>query len=266
MGSDLGYLKTRLTVSYPWAGSLGEGKSLGAPLDGGVTGSSSEREMMPNVRRLMVGAAMVFALGLVFAQSATDIVKGVQANLERSPWEATITGKVQTPDGSAQDAELRLQVVPGTNRVARVEFNKPASLEGNFVVMDDKEVWNYLFLTNQLIIQPRAKAKVEGLGVNLTSLGDLEELTGRLTLRLAGEVNAPDGPAWRIVGTPKDSSLGFAQIELTVLKSDPRPASIRILDSANKVLAELNFRNFKRTNLTAAALRKRPADAEVVRR
>jgi outer membrane lipoprotein-sorting protein len=190
----------------------------------------------------------------------------VQANLEKSPWEATITGKVQTPDGSTQDAELRLQVVPGTNQTARVEFNKPASLEGNFVVIDDKEVWNYLFLTNQVIIQPRSKAKVEGLGVNLTSLGDFEELTNRLNLRPPLEVNSADGPAWRIVGTPKDSSLGFAQIELTVLKSDPRPVSIRILDSSNKVLAELNFRNFKRTNLTASALRKRPADAEVVRR
>lgn len=218
-----------------------------------------------NTRRLLVVAAMICA-GLVFAQSAADIVKQVQANLEKSPWEAIITGKVQTPDGSIQDAELRLQVVPGTNRVARVEFNKPASLEGNFVVIDDKEVWNYLFLTNQLIIQPRAKAKVEGLGVNLTSLGDLEELTGRLNLRPPVEVNSADGPAWRIVGTPKESSLGFAQIELVVLKSDPRPISIRLLDSANKVLAELNFRNFKRTNLTASALRKRPADAEVVRR
>lgn len=219
-----------------------------------------------NARRFLAAAAMICALGLAFAQSATDIVKQVQANLEKSPWEATITGKVQTPDGSTQDAEFRLQVMPGTNQIARVEFNKPASLEGNFVVMDDKEVWNYLFLTNQLIIQPRAKAKVEGLGVNLTSLGDFEELTGRLNLRLAGEVSSPDGPAWRIVGTPKDNSLGFAQIELTVLKSDPRPVSIRILDSANKVLAELNWRNFKRTNLTAAALRKRPADAEVVRK
>lgn len=219
-----------------------------------------------NPRRLLAVAAMICALGLVFAQSATDIVKQVQANLEKSPWEATITGKVQTPDGSTQDAELRLQVVPGTNQTARVEFNKPASLEGNFVVIDDKEVWNYLFLTNQVIIQPRSKAKVEGLGVNLTSLGDFEELTNRLNLRPPLEVNSADGPAWRIVGTPKDSSLGFAQIELTVLKSDPRPVSIRILDSSNKVLAELNFRNFKRTNLTASALRKRPADAEVVRR
>ncbi|PZA07126.1 outer membrane lipoprotein carrier protein LolA [Meiothermus sp. PNK-Is4] len=218
-----------------------------------------------NPRRFLAVAAMIWA-SLVFAQSAADIVKQVQANLEKSPWEAILTGKVQTPDGSTQDAELRLQVVPGANRVARVEFNKPASLEGNFVVIDDKEVWNYLFLTNQVIIQPRAKAKVEGLGVNLSSLGDLEELTGRLNLRPPVEVNTPDGPAWRIAGTPKDNSLGFAQIELVVLKSDPRPLSIRLLDSSNKVLAELNLRSFKRTNLTASALRKRPADAEVVRR
>lgn len=211
-------------------------------------------------------AIAFLSLGLATAQSIAEITRQVQANMERSPWEATVTGKVQLPDGSTQEADFRLQVIPGKEQLARVEFKKPAALEGNFVVISDKEVWNYLFLTNQLIIQPRAKARIEGLGFNLTDLGDFEELTQRVTLRLLGEQNTPAGPAWRIGGTPKDTSLGFASMEILVLKSDPRPLSITLRDSSNKVLADLNLTNFRRANLTPQTLRKRPADAEVLRR
>ncbi len=211
-------------------------------------------------------AIAFLSLGLATAQSIAEITRQVQANLERSPWEATVTGKVQLPDGSTQEADFRLQVIPGKEQLARVEFKKPAALEGNFVVISDKEVWNYLFLTNQLIIQPRAKARIEGLGFNLTDLGDFEELTQRVTLRLLGEQNTPAGPAWRIGGAPKDASLGFASMEILVLKSDPRPLSITLRDSSNKVLADLNLTNFRRANLTPQTLRKRPADAEVLRR
>jgi outer membrane lipoprotein-sorting protein len=211
-------------------------------------------------------AIAVLCLGLAMAQSVAEITRQVQTNMDRSPWEATITGKIQLPDGSSQEAEFKLQVIPGKEQLARVEFKKPAALEGNFVVISDKEVWNYLFLTNQLIIQPRAKARIEGLGFNLTDLGDFQELTERLTLRLLGEQNTPAGAAWRIQGTPKDASLGFASMEILVLKSDPRPLAITLRDSSNKLLADLSFNNFRRANLTAQALRKRPADAEVLRR
>lgn len=211
-------------------------------------------------------AIAVLSLGLVVAQTIADITRQVQTNMDRSPWEATITGKIQLPDGSSQDAEFRLQVIPGREQLARVEFKKPAALEGNFVVISDKEVWNYLFLTNQVIIQPRAKARVEGLGVNLTDLGDFNQLAERVTLRLAGEQNNSSGAVWRITGTPKDASLGFANMEILVLKSDPRPISITLRDSSNKVVADLSFNNFRRANLTPQALRKRPADAEVLQR
>jgi len=206
------------------------------------------------------------SLGLAMAQSVAEITRQVQSNLERAPWEATVVGRVQLPDGSNQDAEFRLQVIPGKEQLARLEFKKPAALEGNFVVISDKEVWNYLFLTNQLIIQPRARARIEGLGFNLTNLGDFQELTERLTLRLLGEQNTPAGVAWRILGTPKDASLGFASMEILVLKADPRPLAITLRDSNNKVLADLSLNNFRRTSLTPQALRKRPADAEVLRR
>lgn len=218
-------------------------------------------------QRVVWWGVLWLGLGLVMAQTADSIAKQVQANLERSPWEVSVVGKIQLPDGSSQDADFKLQVLPGKDNLARVEFNRPLSLEGNFVVISDKEVWNYLFLTNQLIIQSRAKAQVEGLGVNLTALGDFDQLTSSLTVRLSGEAQTAEGAAWRLIGTPKDvAAAGYAQMEMLVLKSDPRPVTVRLRDSDNKVLAELNFRNFKRIRIDARGIRKYPADAEVVRR
>jgi len=205
-----------------------------------------------------------FSLGL--AQSADDIVKQVSANLSKSPWEANLVGKVQGADGSSQDADFKIQVIPGGDTLTRLEFKKPAALEGNFVLISDKEVWNYLFLTNQLIVQPRAKAKIEGLSGNVSDIGNFSKLADQINARLAGEENSAEGPAWKIVGTPKASGTGYATMEILVLKSDPRPVAMTIKDSAGKVLGSLSFSNFKRTNLSAKEIKKYPADAAVVKK
>ena len=223
-------------------------------------------ERRTNAGRFLAISYLLLAIGLVSAQSAADITKQVQANLEKSPWEANIVGKLQLPDGSSQEADFQIKVLPGKDQLARVEFKKPASLEGNFVLISDKEVWNYLFLTNQLIITPRAKAKVEGLGVNLTALGDFEELTKKMDVKVLGEEKTDEGPAWKLVGSAKDTSVGFDKMEMLVLKADPRPLQVRVKDKDGRLLAELNFKSFKRANLTAKMLKKYPADAEVVRK
>lgn len=219
----------------------------------------------PKAIRALLGVLFV-ALSWVGAQSPAEITKQVQANLEKSPWEATVSGKAQLPDGSSQDIEFRLQVLPGKEQLARVEFKKPGSLEGNFVVISDKEVWNYLFLTNQLIIQPRARANIQGLGVNLTSLGDFDQISEQVSLKLLGEEKTPQGAAWKLAGVPKDKAQSYASMEIVVLKADPRPLSLVLKDSSGKTLAELNFKDFKRVSLTARQLKKYPADAEVVRK
>jgi outer membrane lipoprotein-sorting protein len=231
---------------------------------------------MSNIQRLTSNAFLVFALAIGYglsalglAQNVADIGKQVQDNLSKSPWEANVTGKIQLPDGSAQDADFHLQVIPSptpAGALVRIDFKKPSSLEGNFVVISDKEVWNYLFLTNQVVIQPRAKAKVEGLGVNLTGLSDFNQLTEKVNLKLLGDAQTSEGAAWRISGAPKDASSGFASMEILVLKSDPRPVAISLKDSAGKTVADLAISGFKRAALTAAALKKYPGDAEVVKK
>ncbi len=214
------------------------------------------------VRRQEILWLGVLLFPLALAQTAAEILDRVEKNLSE-PWQAVVQGTLQGPSGQ-EELRARVFAIPKEN-LFRIEFLKPASLEGNFTVITEKEVWNYLYLTNQLIVAPKERAQVQGLGFSPQGLGDLKALTERVTLRLSGEERLPEGAAWKLVGRAKEGQ-GFAEMELYVLKADPRPLRFVFKDEAGKVLADLRVVEFKRTSLTPAQLRRYPKDAQVVRR
>jgi len=201
-------------------------------------------------------------LALAWAQSVPQILDLVEKNLAE-PWQALVQGEIQGP-GGRETLQARVYALP-KEKLYRIEFLKPGSLEGNFTVVTEKEVWNYLYLTNQLVISPKEKAQVQGLGFSPQGLGDLKALSERVNLRLAGEERLPEGVAWKLVGEAKEGQ-GFARLELYVLKADPRPLRFLFLDEGGKVLADLKVVEFKRASLTPAQLKRYPKDAQVVRR
>lgn len=204
----------------------------------------------------------VLVLGLALAQSVAEILDRVEKNLQE-PWQALVQGQVQGPSGP-EELRARVYALPKEN-LFRIEFLKPGSLEGNFTVVTEKEVWNYLYLTNQLVISPKEKAQVQGLGFSPQGLGDLKGLSERVHLRLSGEERLPEGVAWKLVGQAKEGQ-GFVGLELYVLKSDPRPVRFVFRDEAGKVLADLKVVEFRRMPLRAQDLKRYPKDAQVVRR
>jgi outer membrane lipoprotein-sorting protein len=206
--------------------------------------------------------ALFLLLTLALAQSVEEILDRVERNLTE-PWQAVVRGTFQGPSGP-EELEARVYAIPKEG-LFRIEFLKPASLEGNFTVITAKEVWNYLYLTNQLLISPREKAQVQGLGFSPQAFGDLKSLAKEVNLRLAGEERLPEGVAWKLLGQAKGNQ-GFAQLELYVLKADPRPLRFLFRDEGGKVLADLRVVAFQRANLTPAALKRYPKDAQVVRR
>ncbi|GGM92725.1 membrane protein [Thermus composti] len=214
------------------------------------------------MRRLVMVLGFVAWLSLGLAQSVQEILDRVEKNLS-TPWQATVQGRIQGPAGE-EELLARVYALPQA-RLFRVEFLKPGSLEGNFTVITEKEVWNYLYLTNQLVISPKEKAQVQGLGFSPQGLGDIRSLAKWVSLRLEGEVRLPEGVAWKLSGQAKEGQ-GFARMELYVLKADPRPLRFLFLDEGGKVLADLKVVEFKRANLTEARLKRYPKDAQVVRR
>jgi outer membrane lipoprotein-sorting protein len=210
--------------------------------------------------RLLLTLFLVLAPAL--AQSVEGILDRVEKNLTE-PWQAVVRGTFQGPSGP-EELEARVYAIPKED-LFRIEFLKPASLEGNFTVITAKEVWNYLYLTNQVIISPRERAQVQGLGFSPQTFGDPKALAKEVSLRLVGEERLPEGVAWKLVGQAKGNQ-GFAQLELYVLKADSRPVRFLFRDEGGKVLADLKVVAFGRANLTPAALKRYPKDAQVVRR
>ncbi len=204
----------------------------------------------------------LFAL-LALAQSPKEILDRVEANL-RTPWQASLQGVFRGPTGT-EEFRARLYALP-QEETYRIEFLAPSSLQGNFTVITPKEVWNYLYLTNQLVIAPKERAQVQGLGFSPQALGDLQALLDRVELRLLGEERTPEGLAYRLQGVAKGEGLGFESLEAWILKEDPRPLRLRFRDEAGGVLADLRFLEFRRANLKAQDLRRYPRDAQVVRR
>ncbi|WP_185747666.1 outer membrane lipoprotein carrier protein LolA [Thermus amyloliquefaciens] len=208
------------------------------------------------------GVALFLALGLALAQSVVEILDRVEKNLQE-PWQAVVQGQIQGPGGQ-EELRARVLAIPKED-LFRIEFQRPGSLEGNFTVITEKEVWNYLYLTNQLVVSSKEKAQVQGLGFSPQGLGDLKGLSQRVSLRLVGEERLPEGVAWKLVGQAKEGQ-GFASLELYILKADPRPVRFVFRDEAGRVLADLRVVEFKRASLRPQDLKRYPKDAQVVRR
>ncbi len=207
---------------------------------------------------------LVALLSLALAQSPQEIIGRMVRNLD-APWQAEVRGEVRSQVGRE---EFRARVYALSRQgLFRIEFLKPPSLEGNFTVITDKEVWNYLYLTNQLVISPKERAQVPGMGFNPALLGNAQALAERVELRLLGRVSTPQGPAYRLLGQPKPGEgLGFREMELWVLEDDPRPVRFLFRDEEGGVLADLQVVGFQRASLTPAQLKRYPKDAQVVRR
>jgi outer membrane lipoprotein-sorting protein len=223
-----------------------------------------ERETPKAVGWKAWGLMALLFLSLALAQGPQEILSRMVRNLD-APWQAEVRGEIQGPGGKE---EFRARVYAISRQgLFRIEYLKPGSLEGNFTVITDKEVWNYLYLTNQLIISPKEKAQVSGLGFNPALLGNAQAMAERLDLRLLGRVSTPQGPAYRLLGQPKPGeALGFREVELWILEEDPRPVRFIFRGEGGQVLGDLQVVAFQRANLTPAGLKRYPKDAQVVRR
>ena len=216
------------------------------------------------MRRVLV--LLVAALGLALALSAEEVIEKLDAYLKAGPWEALVEGRVQTPTGEPTEIRMRVYVLP-KEKIARVEFLAPDSVADNFVVITPEKVYNYLFLTNQVIVYPRGRARIEGLGISLSKLGEFEDLGAEagLTWKLLGEEKTEKGPAYKLLGLPEDPELaGFGKVELWVLKDPPVPYRYRVFDLEDEVVVDLYWKEFKRGKFTKKDLIAYPPDAEVI--
>ncbi len=220
--------------------------------------------MVKRVGILLIAAALSIAL----AQNAREVLQSMIDTLDAGPWQARLVGKVRVPSGDLEAIEIVLKTIPKAE-VARADFIKPDALADNYVVRTKDKVYNYLFVTNQVVVYPIDRAKVEGLGFDFAKGGNPKDLAEAkdLSWTLSGEEETPQGPAWHLTAKPQDpDSLGFASAELWVLKNPPRPYRMRFLDQNGEVLADITLKAWKRAAFKESDLLEFPPDAEVVRK
>jgi len=209
-----------------------------------------------------IAGLLLLLLAVALAGSAEDWLKKSEAYLKAAPWRAEIAGEMRTPTGERTRVAMRVYALPKA-RIVRIEFLAPDSVADNFVVVTPKRVLNYLFLTNQVVVYPRERARIEGLGVSLSQFGTFEELGNPADLRwrLVGEQEG----VVRLVGVPEDpEEAGFSRVELELKTDPPVPLRYRVWDLEGALAVDLVWRAFARAELKKEDLLAYPPDAEVI--
>ncbi|WP_456410322.1 outer membrane lipoprotein carrier protein LolA [Oceanithermus sp.] len=214
------------------------------------------------MRRL--GWLLMLLAGAALAQTAPELLQETSERLQEGPWKAKLVGQVMGPGGDLQPADLKVAVVPEAE-VVRIDFIRPDALADNYLVITPDKVYNYLFLTNQVVVYPRGRARVEGLGFDLSHLGDLQDLEARrdLTWENPASTELDGRAAWKLVGRAADpQSAGFVRVVLWIDRSEALPLRSAFYGEGERVLSDLNWEDFAFTDLKPDTLVSFPPDAE----
>ena len=224
-------------------------------------------------RRLALAIAVIAlaAAGLSWLARAqsSPTVRQLLAHVERAQagWRdvrAVVAGTITGADGSNTDLELEIQAIPA-ERLTRILFLRPDGLADNYTVIDNDTVYNYLALTNQVVIQTVEQAAREQ-GGQAFDLSDLQALVPehRFERSLAGAENTPAGRAFRIEARALNPAAeGLGKIIVWILDQSWRPHRVQLLDERGGTLADITVRAWRTgVGLQPARLRTFPADAQ----
>jgi len=201
-------------------------------------------------------------LGL--AVSAKNLYEQLNADLESGPWQARLVGSIASPTGGSQPADMTIKALPEA-KIIRIDFAKPDALADNYVVITSEKVYNYLFLTNQVVVYPREKARIEGLGFDLSRMGDLQDLgeRGEVVWQEPKAATYENRPAWRVVGDAADPDLaGFARVEVWLAREPVRLLRTAFYSPDGEPLSDLRWLDFAHVDLKKSDLLDFPPDAE----
>ena len=170
-------------------------------------------------------------------------------------------------DGSAQKIDLSVQSIPASS-LARVVFAAPDALADNIVVVDRTEVRNYLYLTNQITVTSAAKAagQAGAVGLDFSQISNFSALIKNFDVKLVSTTGAAGSRLYGLEGVARTASTNDGRARFFVSEAGWRPTRLQLLDSAGKVMADLNVSNYKlNSGLSAARLKMLPKDAEIIK-
>ena len=209
----------------------------------------------------------LLGLNAASAQTAADILNKLDTAQKSVKDLSFRLAGTATLDGSPQKIDLKVQSIPAS-ALARVVFAAPDALADNILVVNKSEVRNYLYLTNQVTVTSTSKAAGNAgmTGLDLTQVSNFSSFLKAYDVKLVATSGAAGSHLYTLEGTPKTSGVNDGKARVFVSEAGWKPTRLQLLDSAGKLMADLNISDYKtNSGLTAARITQLPKDAEVIR-
>ncbi len=220
-----------------------------------------------------LGALALLAAPALAQPLDVDTVLDKVASAARGLQDAafTLTGKLIDTDGTTIALEIEIQVVPPQS-LAKAYIIQPDALADNEIVLDGDAVYNYTFLTNQVMIfdadDPDALGGLLPKGEDGASAEisfDLGTIFAGFDATLESVEQGPNGDVYVIDFVNKDPTAQILNVTARVDSSDWLPRQLVFTQSDGHVLAELNAEDLvTNQGLDPAEVRHLPDDAEVI--
>jgi outer membrane lipoprotein-sorting protein len=193
-------------------------------------------------------------MGLSFAQDLT--AEEVIANLtERAETlqDATflVTGNLIDADGQEIPLEVNVSMMPKES-LLRAEFIQPDAVADNLIVVDGNDVYNYVYLTNQVSIfalgDPDALAGLfpeseDGTTFEFTL--NLAELFEGWDISSQGSQESPVGKVYTLrFDNQETEDIILSHVDTTVVEGSWVPYTMDFYNVEDKLVAELIFNDF----------------------
>lgn len=237
-------------------------------------GNSLERKGPRRRRRgALAWLVLAFAFGSIAVAQDVDAVLDNITEAARALDDASfmLEGKLVNSDGTTFALEVDVLVIPPHN-LASAYIIQPDALADNIIVMDGPAVYNYTFLTNQVMIfdadDPDALGGLlpsgeDGATANFNF--DLGAIFAGFEASIVEVFDGPHGQTYRLQFTNKDPEAAILDVTALVPSSDWLPRTLVFMQSDGHVLAELHAQDLQvNTGLDPEYVRELPDDAEVI--
>ncbi|MFA7459531.1 MAG: hypothetical protein WCY60_00825 [Trueperaceae bacterium] len=220
----------------------------------------------------LLGLFAVLTLGAARAQDVDSVLANVeQAARALEDVSFLLEGKLVNADGTTITLEIDVLAVPGQS-LASAYIIQPDALADNIIIMDGPAVYNYTFMTNQVMVfdadDPDAlggllPAGEDGASANFSF--DLGAIFAGFEASIVERFDGPHGETYRLRFANKDPAAAILDVIALVPSSDWLPRTLIFMQADGHVLAELHAERLEiDTGLDPEYVRELPSDAEVI--
>lgn len=240
-----------------------------------LTEQNRARPVARGAWRLLTALTVTFALLAPVAAQETD-VETVLANITEAAQALEdasflLTGKLINTDGTTITLEVDIMIVPA-EPVANAYIFQPDVLADDMIILHGDTVYNYMFLTNQVMVfdadDPDALGGLlptgdDGATANISF--DLSEVFAGFVASVTELFSGPYGETYRLHFANKDPSALILEVEALVPTADWLPRQLTFMREGGQLLAELNAEELViNVGLDPHELLQLPADVEVI--